>query len=165
MADEQANDDPVPGTRPAHGAAEDVSTLNELILVAREGGEFYVNAAQKVASPRVRALFEELAAARARLVDDLGLHVRAAGAQEVKPTAFGARLRRTYVDLLARVADDTDREYVTQLEEVEDGLLGAFEDAVAETQAPEIRKVLEHHLPRVRASHDRIRAMKQALLQ
>lgn len=164
MADEQAKDDPVSRTGAASGAArEDVPTLGELILVAREGGEFYVSAAEKVESARLRDLFHEMAAARARLVADLQLHLQAAGARPVEPTSFGVHLRKLYVDLLARTADDADRSYVAQLEEVEDGLLEAFEDAVAEAHAPEIRKVLEYHLPRVRASHDRMRAMKQAL--
>lgn len=164
MADEQAKEDPVSRTRVAGLAArEDVATLQELVLVAREGGEFYVRAAEKVQSAGLRGLFHEMAAARARLVRDLERHATAAGARRVEPTSFGLRLRTLYVDLLARAADDADRSYVAQLEEVEDGLLQAFEDAVAEAHAPEIRKVLEHHLPRVRASHDRVRAMKQAL--
>ena len=164
MADEPAKHDTTARAAPAGGAArDDVPTLNELILVAREGAEFYLGAAAKVQSTRLRDLFHEMAAARARLVDDLRLHVAAAGAQPPDPTSFGLNLRKLYVDLLARTADDTDRSYVAQLEEIEDGLLQAFEDAVAEARAPEIRKVLEHHLPRVRAGHDRVRAMKQAL--
>lgn len=145
---------------PAAAVQHDVPTLNELILVAREGCEFYTSAATKVGSEQLRALFEEMAAARARLAQDLELHVQAKGARPVEPTRFGSTLRRLYVDLLARTADDRDAAYVAQLEEVEDGLLQAFEDAVAEAQVPEIRAVLEHHLPRVRANHDRVRAMK-----
>jgi uncharacterized protein (TIGR02284 family) len=164
MADEQAKDDPVSRTGAASSAVrEDISTLNELILVAREGGEFYVSAAEEVQTARLRDLFREMAAARARLVGDLQRHVAAAGARPVEPTSFGMNLRKLYVDLLARTADDSDRSYVAQLEEIEDGLLEAFEDAVAEAHAPEVRKVLQYHLPRVRASHDRVRAMKQAL--
>jgi uncharacterized protein (TIGR02284 family) len=139
----------------------DVPTLNELILVAREGCEFYTSAAEKVGSDRLRELFHEMAAARSRLAADLELHVQATGERPVEPTRFGTTLRRLYVDLLARTADDRDAAYVAQLEEVEDGLLQAFEDAVAEAQVPEIKAVLQHHLPRVRANHDRVRAMKQ----
>jgi uncharacterized protein (TIGR02284 family) len=169
MAEERSVERPGHGGEdPARAAAveaerADVPTVNELILVAREGAEFYASARENVANPRLRELFEQMIAARARLVDDLSLHVAATGSRPVEPTAFGVRLRRLYADLLAHVADDTDRAYVMQLEEVEDGLLQAFEDAVAEVRAPALRKVLEFHLPRVRDSHDRIRAMKHAL--
>lgn len=153
-------DDRIDPTTPPAAARHDVPALNELILVAREGCEFYTGAAARIGDDRLRQLFEEIAAARSRLAADLELHVQAAGARPVAPTRFGTTLRRLYVDLLARTADDRDAEYVAQLEEVEDGLLQAFEDAVAEAHAPEIRSVLEHHLPRVRAHHDRVRALR-----
>jgi uncharacterized protein (TIGR02284 family) len=164
MADEQAKDDPVSRTGAASVAApEDVSTLAELIQIAREGAEFYLGAADKVRNSRLRDLFHEMAAARARLVAELQSHVGAAATPATPPTSFGLNLRKLYVDLLARTADDSDRSYVAQLEEVEDGLLEATEDAVAEAHTPAIRQVLERHLPRVRANHDRVRAMKQSL--
>lgn len=162
MADDRptTNENTTTARTPTAAAQHDLPTLHELVLVAREGCEFYTSAADRVRSDRLRALFQEMAAARSRLAADLELHLQAQGARPVAPTRFGTQLRRLYVDLLARTADDRDAEYVAQLEEVEDGLLQAFEDAVAEARAPEIRSVLEHHLPRVRANHDRVRAMK-----
>jgi uncharacterized protein (TIGR02284 family) len=164
MADEQSKHDSVshPGAASA-AAREDLSTLAELIVIAREGVEFYLGAAEKVRNARLRDLFHEMAAARARLVTELQSQVAAGGAPAVPSPSFGLNLRKLYVDLLARTAADSDRSYVAQLEEIEDGLLEATEDAVAEARTPAIRQVLERHLPRVRANHDRVRAMKQSL--
>jgi uncharacterized protein (TIGR02284 family) len=164
MADEQARDDPVSRTDGASVAArEDVAMVAEVILMAREGAEFYLGAAGKVRNAGLRDLCQEMAAARARLIAELQPHVGSTGVPATPPTSFGLNLRKLYVDLLARTADDSDRSYVAQLEEIEDGLLEATEDAVAEARTPPVRRVLERHLPRVRANHDRVRAMKQRL--
>jgi uncharacterized protein (TIGR02284 family) len=72
-------------------------------------------------------------------------------------------LPRLYAEVRAGLAADKGRAVVAQLEEGEDHLLHAFERARANTQDAEVRALLDRFLSRVRAAHDRMKQLKDAL--
>jgi uncharacterized protein (TIGR02284 family) len=153
----------VPRTRadketPLNTQSKTTHSLNDLIAVARDGKKFYEEAAQKVDDRELSALFTRIADTKARIVDDLSTTVKSAGG---KPEEHG--MQKMYGNLRSSFGDKRYG-FVAELEESEDRLLHAFEDAIADdgTPAP-AREVASRLLPEVRACHDVMAERKHAM--
>ncbi len=70
-------------------------------------------------------------------------------------------MRQLYADTKAHLGNE-NATYVAQLEEMEDRILHAFEDALKDAE-PDVRALLAIELPKIRACHDRMRSLKQSL--
>ena len=92
--------------------------------------------------------------------DDNGVKVAANQSEPASGGTMLGKLRQFYADTRATLAKDEDATYVAQLEEAEDRILHAFEDAL-ESADNDVRVLLAVEMPKVRACHDRMRALKQ----
>lgn len=138
------------------------ATLNELIEITRDGLRFYDSVRPEVKDPVLFDLFKRKSETRAQLIQDLSALVSVQGEVPASGgTTLGA-VRQTYADLLAKLSSNSDTTYVNQLEEAEDRLLHAFEDARKATQIPLIAAALDRYLPQVRQMHDEMKNLKLA---
>lgn len=136
--------------------------LNELIEITRDGKRFYQHAHEEVQDIRLQALFRDMVRAKTEVIDALTVKV---AANQTAPASGGTlmgKLRQVYADTRATLAKDEDATYVAQLEEAEDRILHAFEDAL-ESAEEDVRVLLAVEMPKVRACHDRMRALKQEM--
>lgn len=141
-------------------------TLNDLIEIARDGKEFYEEAASKVDDADLKALFIRIAGIKAAIVNELGGAVQAAGGKVETSGTVAGDMQRFYGKVRATLGDEAYG-YVAELEEAEDCLLEAFEKAADDRDVPvAARDVVNRLLPEVRSCHqvmrDRKRAMKHA---
>jgi uncharacterized protein (TIGR02284 family) len=81
---------------------------------------------------------------------------------DVGGTVVGT-FHRAYTELLAAVSSNDEKVYVSQLEETEDRLLAGFREAIEDEKDPKIKTILQNHLPRVIASHNEMRLLKQKM--
>ena len=135
--------------------------LNELIAIIRDGQRFYEHAHDEIKDARLQAVFRDMAQAKHQMIQALAVKV---AANQEAPTSSGTvfgRLRQTYTDARAALSSDEAATYVAQLEEAEDRILEAFEDAL-ETAEPDVRALLAVEMPKVRECHQRIRELKNA---
>ena len=135
--------------------------LNELIAIIRDGQRFYEHAHDEIKDVRLQALFRDMAQAKHKVIQALAVKV---AANHEEPTSSGTlvgKLRQAYADARATLSSDEAATYVTQLEEAEDRILEAFEDAM-ETAQPDVRALLAVEMPEVRACHQRMRELKNA---
>lgn len=138
--------------------------LNELIEITRDGQRFYEHAHDEVEDVRLQLLFRDMSQNKGELIRALSIQV---GAEQERPASGGTvvgKLRLVYADTKARLSDDKDATYVAQLEEAEDRILHAFEEAL-EGAEPDVRTVLLAEMPKVRGNHERIRALKHSMQQ
>ena len=126
--------------------------LNELIEITRDGKRFYEHAHDEVKDIRLQALFRDMVKAKTEVIDALP----ASGG-----TLMG-KLRQLYADTRATLSHDEEATYVAQLEEAEDRILHAFEDAL-ESADNDVRVLLAVEMPKIRACHDRMRALKHTM--
>ena len=136
--------------------------LNELIEITRDGQRFYQHAHDEVKDVRLQVLFRDMSQSKSELIR--ALSVKVATNQEVPASGgtFVGKLRQIYADTKASLASDTEATYVAQLEEAEDRILHAFEDAL-EGSEPSVQALLAVEMPKVRANHDRMRTLKQSM--
>lgn len=142
---------------------ETAHTLNDLIAIARDGKDFYDEAAQKVENPELRELFNRIAGVKADIVAQLSTVVRSAGGEpETSGTLVGG-MQQMYGKLRATLGDK-NYGYVAELEESEDRLLKAFEEVLRDGDTPAAaRDVVARLQPQVRECHDVMRNRKHAM--
>lgn len=138
-------------------------SLNDLIEIARDGSEFYSEAAGKVKNPQLSTLFNQMAAHKQEIVNGLSSDVAAAGGKPADHGTMVGSMHQLYGKARAALGD-TDYAYVSELEESEDRLLGAFKDTIADRDTPAAaRMAAEQFMPRVVECHNIMRNHKQAL--
>lgn len=139
------------------------STLNDLISIARDGKEFYEEAAQKVDDAELKTLFARIATNKAQIVGELSAAVQAAGGKPEESGTMVGSMQQMYGKLRATLGD-TEYGYVAELEESEDRLLEAFDEAARDADTPPAaRDVVVRLMPEVRACHDVMRTRKLAM--
>lgn len=136
--------------------------LNELIEITRDGKKFYEHAREEVKSFSLKALFNDMARAKAELIHALSVKVIANNDQPATGGTLMGKMRQVYADARAALSSDEDATYVAQLEEAEDRILHAFQDAL-ENAETDVRALLVLEMPKVRACHDRMRSVKQSV--
>ncbi|MCJ0972104.1 PA2169 family four-helix-bundle protein [Pseudomonas sp. PS1] len=137
--------------------AHNMSQLNELIEITRDGQHFYQHAMEAVKDVELQHLFRDLAQAKTHVIQALSVKVAANQEQPAQGGTTAGKLREVYADTKARLSDP-DAVYVDQLDQAEERILGAFEDAL-KTAEPDVRALLAIELPKLRACHARIHAL------
>lgn len=136
--------------------------LNELIEITRDGKKFYEHARQEVKNIGLKALFTDMAHAKAEVIQALSVKVIANNEQPATGGTLMGKMRQVYADARASLSSDEDAAYVAQLEEAEDRILHAFRDVLENADA-DVRALLVLEMPKVRACHDRMRTVKQSV--
>lgn len=78
-----------------------------------------------------------------------------------RPFHYTAKTRQVYADTKAALSSDDGATYIAELEEAEDRILHAFQDAM-DGHEPDLRPEVATQMPKVRACHDRMRDLKKA---
>ncbi|HZP64890.1 MAG TPA: PA2169 family four-helix-bundle protein [Rudaea sp.] len=140
------------------------ATLNDLIEIARDGLAFYTDAIANVKNPHLKDVFRSIVDAKQELIAELGDEVRARGALPSSDGTFVGGFRKLYADVRAKLASDKDATYIVELEQSEDRLLRAFEQAAKEAaNDASLHRIVLKCLPHVRRCHERMRTLKISL--
>ena len=138
-------------------------SLNDLIEIARDGKDFYVEAAGKVKDAELAALFTRIAAVKQDIVTRLSGVVAATGGEPSDHGTMVGSIHQLYTRIRAALGD-TEYGYVAELEESEDRLLHAFTETIDDRDTPAaVRTEAQALLPQVRECHDVMRNRKHAL--
>lgn len=138
-------------------------SLNDLIEIARDGGDFYTEAAGKVKDAELSALFGQMATHKRDIVAGLSADVAATGGKPAEHGTMVGTMQQAYGKVRAALGD-SNYAYVAELEETEDRLLGAFKETINDKDTPAAAKMsAEKFMPRVLECHNIMRNRKQAL--
>ena len=80
------------------------NTLNDLISIARDGKDFYEEAAQKVDDAELKTLFARIATTKAQIVGDLSAAVQAAGGKPEDSGTLVGSMQQLYGKIRAAFA-------------------------------------------------------------
>jgi uncharacterized protein (TIGR02284 family) len=137
--------------------------LNDLIEIARDGQEFYTEAAGKVEDAELAALFTRIAGVKNEIVRSLSATVVAAGGKPADHGTFVGSMQQFYGKVRATLGDK-QYGYVAELEESEDRLLKAFKDTLTDADtSPAARQEVQRLLPQVQEGHAVMRDRKHAM--
>lgn len=141
--------------------SDKTSELNELIEITRDGKVFYEHARDEVKDVELKALFTDMAQAKTEVINALQGKVLANNDKPATGGTLMGKARQVYADTKAALSSDDGATYIAELEEAEDRILHAFEDAM-DGHEPDLRPELATQMPKVRACHDRMRDLKKA---
>ena len=139
------------------------ASLNDLIEVLNDGVKFYDDAAMTTKNSHYKGLFQRMADGKRRIASALKSQVTLHGDKPADSGTVAGALRQTYTDLAAKWSDHPETKFIAQLEQSEDRILHAFEDALSESKQPEVREIAQSFLPDLRRMHDEMRDLKHQL--
>jgi uncharacterized protein (TIGR02284 family) len=133
--------------------------LHHLIDICRDGERGFRAAAAVVSEPRLKALFQELAAERAQFAADLLPHLRRLGGNADWDGTSAGALHRNWINLKAHVPGHHDHTIVTEAERGEHAALDAYEDALSGMLPPTVTELIEAQQLAMQNAVDRIRSI------
>lgn len=133
---------------------QNMTQLNELIEITRDGQHFYQHAMEEVKDVELQHLFRDMAQAKTHIIQALSVKVAAQQQQPAQGGTMAGKIREIYADTKARLGH-ADAVYVDQLDQTEERILTAFEDALKSAE-PDVRALLAIELPKIRACHERM---------
>jgi len=139
--------------------AQTIRTLNELIIVSRDGEKGFRVCAEHVRDEYLKELFLNRARACAQAVEELESIVRQLGGEPAKEgSAFGAMHRR-WVDVRATVTSDDDATIVAECERGEVYALESYRNALDDHLPDFVRRIVLQQFEGVMNNHDQIRIL------
>jgi uncharacterized protein (TIGR02284 family) len=140
---------------------ETISTLNSLIETLKDGQEGFKQAAEGVADPQLKSLFNEYSQHRSRFANELQNQAEMLG--EPKPedssSAAGA-LHRSWINLKSAVTSGDDHAILAECERGEDSAVKEYEKAMKGDLSPSSRNIVSRQYSEVKSAHDCIRNLR-----
>src|SRR2546430_10338044 len=137
---------------------ETISTINDLIETLKDGQEGFRQAAEAVADPKLKSLFNEYSLQRARFAGELQSQAVALG--ESKPEDSGSSagaMHRAWINLKSAIAKHEDHAILAECERGEDSAVKGYLEAMGEDNLAEpLREMNSRQYAEVTNAHDRI---------
>lgn len=142
-------------------ADNNVSVLNDLIEVSRDGEEGFRKAAEDAKNPELKTLFSSRATEIGAAVRELQAQVAALGGKPEDHGSVAGALHRGWLSLRTAVTDRTDLAILEETEKGEDVAKKKYADALQETDLSfDIRALIERQYQGVLRNHDLIRDLR-----
>ncbi|HEX7844781.1 MAG TPA: PA2169 family four-helix-bundle protein [Chitinophagaceae bacterium] len=142
---------------------KNAEVLNDLVEINNDRIEGYEKAASQAKDPDLTSLFTEMANQSKELVSELRELVRAEGEEPAKGTTARGKIYRAWMDVKKPFGGGDRKSILASCEFGEDAAQRAYESALKEDDiTSSVRQVLEKEKSTLRASHDRIRDMRDA---
>ena len=142
---------------------KNVEVLNDLIEINNDRVQGYEKAAKETASEDadLRSLFNDMAAESRNYLTDLKKHVVSVGEGPAEGTTNRGKIYRAWMDVKAAVTGQSRRAILASCEFGEDAAQRAYTSALeTEGLSNEVRVLITDQKAKLRASHDKIRRMR-----
>ena len=142
-----------------------IATLNELIETCKDGEEGFLACAEKVTNPLLKSFFEEKAQRCATGAMQLRGKVRELGGDPERQGSTSGVLHRGWMHFKSSLVGMDDDSVLAECERGEDAAKDAYEQALRRDLPPDVRRVVEAQYREVKANHDRVREMRNAVAE
>jgi uncharacterized protein (TIGR02284 family) len=136
----------------------ELSVLNHLLEICRDGEHGFQAAAQHVDDPELKDVFTSVAEQRARFAAELVPHVHRLGGQATGGGTTGGALHRGWINVKSSLSKHDDG-VLAEAERGERVALHAYQEAVEGMLPPTVRDLVERQHAAVREAHARIVAL------
>lgn len=138
---------------------ETIAALQELIQVNLDSRDGFVEASENVEEMSIGSLFRELAAERNGQASELRSLVASQSKEPADSGSYVAAAHRLWMDLRAAVGGGSAA-MLSEAERGEDHIKRKYEETMMEHQGETVREILQRHYEAVKASHDRVRELR-----
>ena len=137
--------------------------LRKLSGTLRDGEKGFSEAAEHAKDTGLKSMFQELSTQRASMAAQLEPLVTQYGETPRQGGSVGAALHRTWLNVRDAVTGRDDTAVVAESERGEDVAKGNYEDVLKEELPADVRSIVEAQYAQVKASHDKVSALKHSL--
>lgn len=141
----------------------DVEQVTDVIQVMKSGVDFYKDALAEVHNQHVKSVFSKTIARKEAAIKSLQPLAVAEQSERETGSSFAVESRKMYTKFISMLSSDEDFTYVKQLEEVEDKVLQALDDALDQDQPAPVMSVLSTVRADAQVSHDEMKALQEQL--
>jgi len=141
------------------------AVLNDLIEINNDRVEGYQKAAKETAKDDgdLRSLFNNMADESRGYAEELRKYVRDEGSAPAEGTTNRGKVYRAWMDIKAAISGKDRKAILSSCEFGEDAAQRAYKTALEEDQlSGEVRSVITDQKTKLRASHDKIRNMRDS---
>jgi uncharacterized protein (TIGR02284 family) len=137
--------------------------IDELIETLKDGQQGFKEAAESVKDPQLKSLFNDYSRQRARFVVELRSKAQNPDEREsdVSGSATGA-LHRGWINLKSALSRGDDHAILAECERGEDSAVEEYQKAVAGGLSAAVREIVSRQYTEIKATHDRIRDLRDA---
>jgi uncharacterized protein (TIGR02284 family) len=140
-----------------------IACLNNLIETCKDGQDGFRTAAEGVARPDLKTLFNTFSQQRAQFGAELQNEVRRLGGDPEKTGSVAASLHRGWMDIKSAVTGKNDNAVISECERGEDSAVKNYEAAINDESLPaNLREVVERQFVAIKEAHDRVRTLEHA---
>jgi uncharacterized protein (TIGR02284 family) len=143
-----------------------IETLNDLVLINNDRVEGYQKAIEelKPEDGDLRLDFQERIDQSKSFHSELVSEIAKTGGEVEQGTKLSGKIYRAWMDVKAFFSGADRKAILDNCEDGEDAALSAYDAALESVDlTPEQRSILIRHHAGIKASHDRIKAMRDAL--
>jgi uncharacterized protein (TIGR02284 family) len=139
--------------------AQTIRTLNELIIVSRDGERGFRACAAHVRSERLRVLFVERSRSCGQAAEELARMVHELGGEPVTDSSTFGALHRRWLDIRAVFSSSDDGTIVAECERGEDYALEIYRNALDDHLPDPVRRIVLQQFEGVMNNYDQIRIL------
>ncbi len=138
---------------------ESIAALQDLIQVNLDSRDGFVEASENAEEMSIGSLFRELAAERNGQASELRSLVASQSKEPADSGSYSGAAHRLWMDLRAALGGGSAA-MLSEAERGEDHIKRKYEEAMTEHQGDTVREILQRHYEAVKASHDRVRELR-----
>ncbi|QJR82306.1 PA2169 family four-helix-bundle protein [Alteromonas pelagimontana] len=139
-----------------------VDKVTDIIKVMNGGIEFYQDGIEKVSQQNLKAMFTRMITEKQEAIAALQPYAVSEQGDAETDSDWTVDVRNMYTNLLGALSSNKDHTYVDQLEEVEDKVLEAIDDALEENQPANCATELRRVRVRMQQCHDEMKSLQDA---
>ncbi|MEP6668776.1 MAG: PA2169 family four-helix-bundle protein [Chthoniobacter sp.] len=146
-----------------HSNSDLRSTLNHLIQTCRDGQEGFLTAAENVQGVELKQLFNECSLQRAKFTGELQAAAHGLGdSNPENASSVAGTLHRGWINLKTAIGGRDQQAILAECERGEDSAVAEYQKTLAQEMPKDIREIVEHQHAAIVATHDRVKALRDA---
>lgn len=139
--------------------ADELSSVKTVVEILNDGAKGFADIGEQIQDPTVKQFFVSESSARTEFAREL--ETAAGFSSDVGGTAAGT-VHRTWADLKAKLGGG-DHSLLETAEQGEDAAKKAYKEALEDSDVTgEVRAVLQKQQSHIQASHDKVKAFRDA---
>jgi uncharacterized protein (TIGR02284 family) len=145
---------------------EIISTLNNLIETLKDGQEGFRQSASGVDDPQLKTIFDNLSLQRSKFAGELQSEIVKLGDPDPEDSSSttGA-MHRAWINVKSAVTNRDRHAILAEAERGEDTAVAAYKDAMEKDLPAPIRDIVSRQSAEVKAAHDKVRNLRDAVAQ
>jgi uncharacterized protein (TIGR02284 family) len=140
-----------------------IATLNDLIETSKDGEEGFRFCADNVRNPSLKSFFDQKAMRCREGATQLQAIVREMGGDPERSSSTTGAIHRFWVSIRGSISGMDDHAILDECERGEDVAKKFYETALKQDLPGDVRRMVERQYAEVKANHDRVREMRNAL--